>query len=303
VNVEGIHPVRDKSLSGIHLPVMLREVVMLLKPVSGGVYVDATVGLGGHAEEILKHIGNGRLLGIDRDEEALDMAMKRISDNRFIVKKGKFSDISRLTAEAGISEADGILLDLGTSMFHLKTAERGFSFMSGEPLDMRMDREQEITAAHIVNKYPEKEINRILWEYGEERLSRKIARAVIDYRAKKKIDTCAELSDIVYKVYRQRGKHHPATKTFQALRIAVNDELNELSKGLNGAAGLLKSGGRLCVISYHSLEDRIVKNFIRDEHKQGGLRMLTKKPMTPSDEEIRFNPSARSAKLRGAEKI
>ncbi|RJQ41769.1 MAG: 16S rRNA (cytosine(1402)-N(4))-methyltransferase RsmH [Nitrospiraceae bacterium] len=282
---------------------MLREVVMLLKPVSGGVYVDATVGLGGHAEEILKHIGNGRLLGIDRDEEALDMAMKRISDNRFIVKKGKFSDISRLTAEAGISEADGILLDLGTSMFHLKTAERGFSFMSGEPLDMRMDREQEITAAHIVNKYPEKEINRILWEYGEERLSRKIARAVIDYRAKKKIDTCAELSDIVYKVYRQRGKHHPATKTFQALRIAVNDELNELSKGLNGAAGLLKSGGRLCVISYHSLEDRIVKNFIRDEHKQGGLRMLTKKPMTPSDEEIRFNPSARSAKLRGAEKI
>ncbi|HBG92809.1 MAG TPA: 16S rRNA (cytosine(1402)-N(4))-methyltransferase [Nitrospiraceae bacterium] len=287
----------------IHLPVMLREVVMLLKPVLGGVYVDATVGLGGHAEEILKHIGNGRLLGIDRDEEALDMAMKRIPDNRLTLKKGKFSDISRLAAEAGISKADGILLDLGTSMFHLKTAERGFSFLSEEPLDMRMDREQEMTAAYIVNKYPEKEIIRILWEYGEEKLSRKIARAVIDYRAEKKIDTCAELSDIVYRAYRQRGKHHPATKTFQALRIAVNDELNELRKGLNEAAGILKSGGRLCVISYHSLEDRIVKNFIRDEHKQGGLRMLTKKPIAPSGEEVRSNPSARSAKLRGAEKI
>jgi len=287
----------------IHLPVMLREVIMLLKPVLGGVYVDATVGLGGHAEEILRHIGSGRLLGIDRDEEALDMALKRIPDNRLTLEKGKFSDIGRLTAEAGISEADGILLDLGTSMFHLKTAERGFSFFSEGPLDMRMDREQEMTAADIINKYPEKEISRILWEYGEEKLSRKIARAVIDYRAEKKIDTCAELSDIVYRVYRQRGKRHPATKTFQALRIAVNDELNELRKGLNEAAGLLKSGGRLCVISYHSLEDRIVKNFIRDEHKQGGLRMLTKKPMAPSDEEVRLNPSARSAKLRGAEKI
>ncbi|MBA3071379.1 MAG: 16S rRNA (cytosine(1402)-N(4))-methyltransferase RsmH, partial [Nitrospirae bacterium] len=247
--------------------------------------------------------GHGRLLGIDRDEEALDMAMKKIPDNRLILKKGKFSNISRLAAETGISEVDGILFDLGTSMFHLKTAERGFSFFSEEPLDMRMDREQEITAAHIVNKYPEKEISRILWEYGEEKLSRKIARAVIDYRAEKKIDTCAELSDIVYRVYRQRGKHHPATKTFQALRIAVNDELNELRKGLNEAAGILKSGGRLCVISYHSLEDRIVKNFIRDGHKQGLLRILTKKPIAPSDEEVRFNPSARSAKLRGAEKI
>ena len=277
---------------------------MLLKPVLGGVYVDATVGLGGHAEEILKHIGNGRLLGIDRDEEALDMAMKRIPDNRLTLKKGKFSDISRLAAEAGISEADGILF--GTSAhpcFISRPLKEVSVFMSEEPLDMRMDREQEITAAYIVNKYPEKEISRILWEYGEEKLSRKIARAVIDYRAEKKIDTCAELSDIVYRVYRKRGKHHPATKTFQALRIAVNDELNELRKGLNEAAGILKSGGRLCVISYHSLEDRIVKNFIRDGHKQGGLRMLTKKPIAPSDEEVRFNPSARSAKLRGAEKI
>ena len=136
----------------IHLPVMLREVIMLLKPNFGGLYVDATVGLGGHAEEILRHIGNGRLLGIDRDEEALDMAMKRIHDNRLTLKKGRFSDIGKLAAEAGMPEVDGILFDLGTSMFHLKTAERGFSFMSEEPLDMRMDREQELTAAQIVNK-------------------------------------------------------------------------------------------------------------------------------------------------------
>jgi len=287
----------------IHLPVMLREVVMLLKPKFGGIYVDATVGLGGHAEEILRHIGNGRLLGIDRDEEALGMAMKRIPDERLTLKRGKFSDIARLAAEAGVSGADGVLFDLGTSMLHLKTPERGFSFLSDEPLDMRMDSGQEMTASHIVNKYPEKEISRILWEYGDERLSRKIARAVVDYRAKKKIETCAELSDIVYRVYKTRGKHHPATKTFQALRIEVNDELNELRKGLNEASGLLKSEGRLCVISYHSLEDRIAKNFIRDGHKNGVLRILTKKPLVPSDEEVRGNPSARSAKLRGAEKI
>jgi len=282
---------------------MLREVIMLLKPKFGGVYVDATVGLGGHAEEILRHIGSGRLIGLDRDEEALDMAMKRIPDKRLILKKGKFSDMGRLTAEAGVSGADGVLFDLGTSMFHLKTPERGFSFSSDEPLDMRMDRKQKLTARDIVNKYPEREISRILWEYGEERLSRKIAKAVIDYRAKKEIETCAELSDIVYRVYKTRGKHHPATKTFQALRIEVNDELNEIRKGLSEAAGLLKSEGRLCVISYHSLEDRIAKNFLRDEQRRGVLRILTKKPVIPSDEEIKFNPSARSAKLRGAEKI
>lgn len=187
-------------------------------------------------------------------------------------------------------------------MFHLKTAERGFSFLSEEPLDMRMDRAQDLTAAYIVNRYPEKDIDKILWEYGEERLSRKIARAIVDYRARKKIGTCTELSDIVCSVYKGRGKLHPATKTFQALRIAVNDEMNELKKGLDASLGILKSGGRLCVISYHSLEDRIVKNFIRDNQKLGVFNVLTKKPLVPAYEEVRLNPSARSAKLRGAEK-
>ncbi|TAL24015.1 MAG: 16S rRNA (cytosine(1402)-N(4))-methyltransferase RsmH [Nitrospirae bacterium] len=285
-----------------HLPVMLREVIMLLKPESGGIYVDATVGLGGHSEEILKHIGRGMLIGIDRDEETLNMALSRLADNRVVLKKGRFSEINRLVVETGVAEVDGILFDIGTSMFHLKTAGRGFSFLSEEPLDMRMDQAQDLTAADIVNRYSEKNIARILWEYGEERLSRKIAKAIVDYRVKKKINTCAELSDIVCSVYKGRGKLHPATKTFQALRIVVNDELNELKKGLDAASGILKRGGRLCVISYHSLEDRIVKNFMRDNQKLGILTVMTKKPMVPSYEEVRLNPSARSAKLRGAEK-
>lgn len=286
----------------IHLPVMLREVIVLLKPESGGIYVDATVGLGGHSEEILKHIGSGMLIGIDRDDEALNMVSSRLADSRVVLKKGRFSEVGRLVTETGVTEVDGILFDIGTSMFHLKTAERGFSFLSEEPLDMRMDRSQDLTAAYIVNRYPEKDIDIILWEYGEERLSRKIARAIVDYRAKKKIGTCAELSDIVCSVYKGRGKLHPATKTFQALRIAVNDEMNELKKGLDASLGILKSGGRLCVISYHSLEDRIVKNFIRDNQKLGVFNILTKKPLVPAYEEVRLNPSARSAKLRGAEK-
>lgn len=276
---------------------------MLLKPESGGTYVDATIGLGGHAEEILRHIGEGSLIGIDRDEETLKMAESRLSDKKVILKRGRFSDISTLITETGISKVDGILFDLGTSMFHLKTPERGFSFLSEELLDMRMDIKQSLTAGNVVNKYPEKEIDRILWEYGEERLSRKIAKAIINYRNKKKIETCAELSDIVCSVYKGRGKTHPATKTFQALRIAVNDELNELKKGLDASKGILKSGGRLCVISYHSLEDRIVKNFMRDSRKEGIFNVLTKKPLVASYEEIRLNPSARSAKLRGAEKL
>lgn len=275
---------------------------MLLKPVFGGVYVDATVGLGGHSEEILKHIGSGMLIGIDRDDEALNMASSRLADSRVVLKKGRFSEVGRLVTETGVKEVNGILFDIGTSMFHLKTAERGFSFLSEEPLDMRMDRSQDLTAAYIVNRYSEKDIDRILWEYGEERLSRKIARAIVDYRARKKIGTCAELSDIVCSVYKGRGKLHPATKTFQALRIAVNDEMNELKKGLDASSVILKSKGRLCVISYHSLEDRIVKNFIRDNQKLGVFNILTKKPLVPAYEEVRLNPSARSAKLRGAEK-
>ncbi|MCE5195305.1 MAG: 16S rRNA (cytosine(1402)-N(4))-methyltransferase RsmH [Nitrospiraceae bacterium] len=287
----------------VHLPVMLREVVMLLKPEPGGVYVDATVGLGGHTEEILKYLGEGRIIGIDRDEEALSKSMSKLNDKRLVLKKGKFSEITKLVNETGAGKVDGILFDIGTSMFHLKTPERGFSFLSDEPLDMRMDKTQELTAQYIVNKYSEAEITDILWEYGEERLSRKIARWIVENRKKKKIDTCLELANLVSRAYGGRGRIHPATRTFQALRIAVNDELNELKKGLDSSEGILKKSGRLCVISYHSLEDRIVKNFLRDKSKQGVFNILTKKPLAPSYVETKSNPSARSAKLRGAEKL
>jgi len=185
----------------------------------------------------------------------------------------------------------------------VKDMERAFSFLSDFPLDMRMDRSRSITAEEIVNTYPLSELARILREYGEEAFADRIAMAIVRERKKKRIKTCKELAEIVSNVYRRRGRIHPATKTFQALRIAVNNEIDELNKGLRGTISLLKKGGRLCVISYHSLEDRIVKNFMKDAEKNGYLRVLTKKPLTPRHEEVASNPASRSAKLRGAEKV
>lgn len=288
----------------VHLPVMVREVVEMLNIRPGGTYVDATVGLGGHAEEILKLLSSeGKLIGVDRDEEALKMAKERLTDDRVLLKKGRFSDLKDLLISVGTTEADGILFDFGVSMMQFKEPGRGFSFNSEEPLDMRMDRTQKLKAEDIVNTYPERELERILREYAEERLAPKIAKAITAYRGKKRIRVCRELADIVSTVYKGRGKHHPATKTFQALRIAVNDEMNEIYKGLETSVGLLRKGGRLCAISYHSLEDRVVKNFIRDAYREGLVRIIVKKPLTPSYDEIKRNPSARSAKLRGAEKL
>ena len=279
-------------------------VIELLAPVQNGVYVDATVGLGGHSGDIIKMIGaGGRLIGIDTDEEALREAGERLSDNRVILRKGSFADMETLLLDESISEVDGILFDLGVSMMQLKNLERGFSFASDKRLDMRMDREQRLSAWEMVNRYPERELERIVREFGEERLSRKIAKAIAWQRDKKTINTCAELSEIVEAVYGGRGRVHPATKTFQALRIAVNSEIEQLQDGLQAALRLLKKGGRLCVIAYHSLEDRIVKRFIAEHSKSGQFRILTKKPVTASPEELRGNPSSRSAKLRAAERI
>ncbi|MBM4135316.1 MAG: 16S rRNA (cytosine(1402)-N(4))-methyltransferase RsmH [Nitrospira sp.] len=288
----------------IHLPVLLKEVVEALKLEKGGTYMDATVGHGGHSEEILKFIGSeGRVVGIDRDDEALKMAEARLSNGRVILEKAKFSDMETVLSSERISEADGILFDLGISMVQLRDHERGFSFFSDQRLDMRMDRRQKVSAWDVVNTYPEREIERILHEFGEERLSRKIANAIVSMRRKQTIDTCSQLSGIVERIYRKRGRTHPATKTFQALRIEVNGELNELRAGLDASLRILKKGGRLCIISYHSLEDRMVKHFMRDGAKKGLLTMITKKPVTPNDEERSSNPSSRSAKLRVAEKI
>lgn len=288
----------------VHLPVMVREVLQMLEPGRGGVYVDATVGLGGHAEELLKAMGSrGRIIGIDRDGEALKRAMERLGNDRVVLLKGAFSDLKALVMSAGAHEVDGVLFDFGVSMIHFKEPGRGFSFNSDEPLDMRMDRSQGLTAEEIVNTYPESGLEQILREYGEERLAQKIAKAIRAHRSRKRIASCKELADIVSAVYKGRGRTHPATRTFQALRIAVNDEMNEIRKGLEASLDLLKQGGRLCAISYHSLEDRAVKNFMRDAKREGRVSMITRKPLTASSDEMRMNPSARSAKLRCGERL
>ena len=287
----------------VHLPVMVREVVEMLAIRPEGTYVDATVGLGGHAEEILRQLGpEGRFVGMDRDDEALKMAGQRLGNHRVVLKKSAFSGLKRALISLGVHEVDGILFDFGVSMMQFKDPERGFSFSAGELLEMRMDRSQKMTAEEIVNDYPQSELERIVREYGEERHARKIARAIIAARTRTRIRTCSGLAEIVRAVCRAGGRHHPATRTFQALRIAVNNEIREIDEGLKSSVGLLRRGGRLCAISYHSLEDRLVKHMMRDSAREGVLSAVTKKPLTPSREEIRNNPSARSAKMRCAER-
>jgi 16S rRNA (cytosine1402-N4)-methyltransferase len=291
-------------MSATHLPVMIREVIEVLSPVEGGIYIDATIGLGGHSEMILEKIGNmGRVIGIDRDADALAKTGERLQDDRLTLKRGSFSEMETIVHSEGIADADGILLDLGVSMMQLKDPGRGFSFFSKERLDMRMDTSQEISAWDVVNEYPERELIRILKEYGEEYRAVKIVRSIVQERSARSIDTCGDLAEIVERALGGRGKVHPATKTFQALRIEVTRELDELKKGLVASIRLLRKGGRLCIISYHSLEDRIVKHFIKDNARADLLKPLMKKPLIPDPGEIRSNPSARSAKLRGAEKL
>lgn len=291
-------------MSIIHLPVLLREVVELLSPKEGGIYVDATVGLGGHSEVLLEKVGqDGRVIGIDRDDEALRRTAERLQTDRLVLRKGSFSDMAAVLRAEGIQEVDGILLDLGVSMMQLRDLQRGFSFTASGRLDMRMDTEQDISAWDVVNTYTEKELVRILREYGEEYRAARIVRWIAEARSRKTIDTCEELAGLVERSIGRSGRTHPATRTFQALRIEVNREMAELTIGLQETLGLLKTGGRFCVIAYHSLEDRIVKNFIRDNAKNMVLTPLVKKPLTPGMDEVRANPSSRSAKLRGAEKL
>lgn len=276
----------------------------MLQVKDNGVYLDATVGLGGHAAELLKALGPaGRLVCLDRDDEALAVARDRLGNHRVSLAKASFSVLAETLQALGVAGLDGALFDLGVSMLQLKRHERGFSFLSEERLDMRMDTSQELDARRVVNRYPERELERILRDYGEEPAARKIAKAIVERRKKAAIETGAELAGIVEGVYGGRGKLHPATRTFQALRIEVNRELDELKAGLAAALERLIAGGRLCVISYHSLEDRIVKNMLRDSARDGRVRLLTKKPVGPGRDEVRLNPSSRSAKLRGVEKL
>jgi 16S rRNA (cytosine1402-N4)-methyltransferase len=304
----------------VHKPVLLNEVIASLDPRVGGVFLDATVGDGGHAVELLKRIGpTGTLVGVDRDPEAIEHAAKRLASygDRVRLRQGNFRDIASILAQAGVSETDGALFDLGVSSRQLDT-DRGFSFSRDEKLDMRMDpSEQTPTAADIVNQYSEAELADVIRNYGEERYAGRVARSIVRARP---IGTTRELADAVVAAVgsRYRGQNiHPATRSFQAIRIAVNGELEAVAVGVPAAVEMLKVGGRIAVISFHSLEDRIVKQAFRrlsghcecpprlPECRCGAkqiLRVLTRKPVVPSSEEIEDNPRSRSAKLRCAER-
>ncbi len=288
-----------------HRPVLVKEVMEFLRPYRGGIYLDATVGMGGHAIKILEALqGEGLLICSDRDEEALRLSMERLGARNVVFVKSRFSELSEKIGALGITGIDGVLFDLGVSLYQLKTEERGFGLHSTARLDMRMDKTSRLTAWDVVNTYPEERLFRILRQYGEEPRARVIAKAIVRQREVSSIDTPEELSKLIERVAgRFRGRIHPATRTFQAIRIEVNDELEEIRKGLSSAFEMLKPGGRLCVISYHSLEDRIVKGFMKEMASLKKAELLTKKPVTPSEDEIRTNPSSRSARLRGVRKI
>lgn len=280
-----------------HKSVLLDEVLKVFDGQSIRVFFEGTLGAGGHAKAILEaHPEIERYIGCDRDPKALGIATKVLEPwgEKVEFVHGDYADVP------GCKEIDGFLIDIGVSSMQLDERERGFSFMGDAPLDMRMNPEGELTAEEIVNRYPEKELARIFFEYGEERRSRQVAKAIVEARRKKKIRTTAELVHVI-KPVATKGKLHPATLVFQALRIVVNDELGQLTRGIETAMKKLNPGGRMAVISFHSLEDRIVKNSFRDA--KGVLKILTKKPIGPTAQEMRENPRSRSAKLRAAEKI
>ena len=307
-----------------HIPVMLREVLSFLQPQRGQTFVDCTIGGGGHAREIVKQLlPNGKLIGIDRDEEALKAAsdyLNEFSEN-VILEKGNFADLGTIVQDMGISAVDGILLDLGVSSRQLESAERGFSFRYDAPLDMRMNRTEAVTARELVNSLSERRLAELIWRLGEERWAKRIAKLIVEGRARRPIETTSQLAAIVRSAIPAAARTRridAATRTFQAFRIAVNRELESLQAGLDAAVELLGQGGRACVLSYHSLEDRIVKeSFVRYAGKcvcprsmpvcvcgaEKRIKILTKRPIVASEEEVRANPRARSAKLRAAEKL
>jgi len=295
----------------VHEPVLVDEICNWINPHPQGVYVDCTLGLGGTTRRILEKAGpSAVVICLDRDCEAIALSKNSLKDyeNTIFFNHGNFSHLGDFIKKSGFIEVDGIVFDLGVSSWQLDQAERGFSFMQDGPLDMRMDKTQRQTAEDLVNKIPERDLADLIFKYGEERFSRRIARGVVRARNLNPIKTTRALVKVIEEsvpgAYR-RGRLHPATRTFQALRIAVNQELEILEEALRSAARFLKVGGRLCVVSFHSLEDRIVKHTFRamagKEHRM--LSILTKKPLLPGEEEVRRNPRARSAKLRVAERL
>ncbi len=311
-------------MASFHTPVMVREVITSLRCRAGAITVDGTVGGGGHAEAILLGTApDGLLIGIDADGDALREAEKRLAPfgKRKILVKGNFADMDAILAERNIGKVDGILLDLGVSSHQLDTAERGFSFSMDAPLDMRMDRSRGVSAYDLIHMLPGEELEKIIRDYGEERMARRIARSIVETRKHSPIRTTSDLASLVIRSFPREAGHqriHPATRTFQALRIAVNDELTCLHKAVIDGTNRLTRGGRFSVISFHSLEDRVVKNAFRAGEKgcicppdlplcvcglKPTLKVLTRKPGTPEEAEIHDNPRSRSAKLRTAERI
>ncbi len=298
-----------------HIPVLLNEVIEYLNLKENKLIIDCTIGEGGHAKKILESLGpSGILLGIDQDQDALVAARERLAPfgKRVDLIWGNFINLEKILREKGMGKVGGILFDLGVSSLQLNRKERGFSFLREGPLDMRMNKAQRINASHLINKTSYKKLQNILYEFGEERWAKRIARAIVREREKTPVTTTTQLARIIERAvpYRShapygtwRGRIHPATRTFLALRLRLNGELENLREALPPTVDSLKKKGRICVISYHSLEDRIVKNSFKDFAHQGKLKILTKKPITPTIEEIRVNPRSRSAKLRVGERI
>lgn len=301
-----------QKTSSYHIPVLLKETIDLLEVEPGKRFIDATLGGGGHGEEIIKR--GGELLGIDRDPDAIKYVTARFE--RFFstqkacpppkVVRGNFEHIGEIARASGFEQVDGVLFDLGVSSHQLETPQRGFSVNQEGPLDMRMDPGLTITAKDLVNALGETELRELFTKLGEEKLARRFARTIVNVRRIKPIETADELAKMLLSVAPKRGKFdriHPATRVFQALRIAVNDELNNLRIALPKATGLLKRNGRIVILSFHSLEDSIVKKYFLEEQTKDILKIINKKPIIPTLEEVKENPRARSAKLRAAQKI
>jgi 16S rRNA (cytosine1402-N4)-methyltransferase len=300
---------RNLWMNEVHIPVLVEEICFWLNPVPNGIYVDCTLGAGGTSLKILEKTNHhAHIIGVDRDSKALAYAKEKLIGTSITLFHGNFSHIREFVQKAGQEKVDGIVFDLGVSSFQLDQPDRGFSFSLNGPLDMRMDQTQKVTAADLVNFLPEHELADVIFAYGEERYSRRIAHAIVQTRKTGLIQTTQALVAILElalpRVYK-KGRLHFATRTFQALRIRVNRELEVLEPALGDAIDLLKEGGRVCVVAFHSLEDRIVKHafraMARGPHPR--IALLTKKPVIPSELEIRHNPRARSAKLRVAERL
>lgn len=295
----------------LHIPVMLPEVIDYLDLKPGQIIVDATLGTGGHSLEILKRITpGGRLIGIDRDEDSLAVCRQRLSafsgSCEFV--HANFVDLDQVLGNLGIDKIDGIVFDLGISTYQLKDAERGFSFQQEGPLDMRLDKSSYISAYDLVNNLNESEISHMLWSFGQERWHNRIAHLLVEERRNQPIATTSQLADLVMRAipYRYRRSYyriHPATRTFQAVRIAVNRELEILESAIKKAVAILKKKAKICVISFHSLEDRVIKHTFRALKAEGLIDIITAKPLTPAEAEVAANPSSRSSKFRVAERI